>query len=287
MIQKEWKEEKMSDSIIEINSSVIQHGKENNRVYLMKIGNNKPSEIIPVLNTFAKEHDYTKIFAKVNYNYKNTFLENDYNIEAYIPNFYNGETGGLFLGKYFSYERKFLKEKDKIKEILETSFKKEKINSCLILDKGHLLKKASKSDADEIASLYGKVFESYPFPIYTPEYILKTMTENVDYYGIWHGNKLIALSSSEKDLKNQNTEMTDFATLPEYRGYNFAVYLLERMEQDAKEQGLKTAYTIARSISYGMNITFAKMNYAFAGTLANNTNICGNLESMNIWYKHL
>ncbi|HOM70936.1 MAG TPA: putative beta-lysine N-acetyltransferase, partial [Armatimonadota bacterium] len=50
---------------------------------------------------------------------------------------------------------------------------------------------------------------------------------------------------------------------------------------------MKTAYTIARSLSYGMNITFAKQGYQYAGTLTNNTNICGHMESMNVWYKHL
>ena len=37
----------------------------------------------------------------------------------------------------------------------------------------------------------------------------------------------------------------------------------------------------------GMNITFAKHGYHYAGTLNNNTNICGRIESMNVWYKSL
>ncbi len=37
----------------------------------------------------------------------------------------------------------------------------------------------------------------------------------------------------------------------------------------------------------GMNITFAKTGYTYAGTLINNTNISGRLESMNVWYKHI
>ena len=36
-----------------------------------------------------------------------------------------------------------------------------------------------------------------------------------------------------------------------------------------------------------MNITFAKHGYSFAGTLTNNTQISGQLESMNVWYKAL
>jgi putative beta-lysine N-acetyltransferase len=98
---------------------------------------------------------------------------------------------------------------------------------------------------------------------------------------------MIAASSSEMDQPERNTEMTDFATLPEARGQGLATALLGRMEADAAELGLSMAYTIARSPSYGMNITFARMGYAYAGRLKNNTNIGGDFESMNVWYKKL
>lgn len=45
--------------------------------------------------------------------------------------------------------------------------------------------------------------------------------------------------------------------------------------------------TIARAHATGMNIVFARQGYAFAGTLPNNTQIKGDLESTNVWYKHL
>ncbi|MFW5803052.1 MAG: hypothetical protein ACOCWJ_03955 [Verrucomicrobiota bacterium] len=53
------------------------------------------------------------------------------------------------------------------------------------------------------------------------------------------------------------------------------------------QRGLRTAYTIARALSPGMNITVARCGYTFAGTLTNNTNISGQIESMNIWHKSL
>jgi len=54
-----------------------------------------------------------------------------------------------------------------------------------------------------------------------------------------------------------------------------------------KNKGIKTAYTIARAMSAGMNVTFSKTGYRFGGRLKNNTNISGNIESMNVWYKYL
>jgi putative beta-lysine N-acetyltransferase len=81
--------------------------------------------------------------------------------------------------------------------------------------------------------------------------------------------------------------MTDFATHPDWLGHGLAVQLLDVMEDHMTERGICTAYTIARAISPGMNITFAKLGYQFGGCLVNNTNISGRIESMNIWHKPL
>ena len=56
------------------------------------------------------------------------------------------------------------------------------------------------------------------------------------------------------------------------------------METTMNDHGIHTQYTIARALSAGMNITFAKAGYRYAGTLVNNTDISGTIESMNVWY---
>ncbi len=66
-----------------------------------------------------------------------------------------------------------------------------------------------------------------------------------------------------------------------------AVCLLARMEQEMMLRNITTAYTIARALSPSMNISFSKMGYHYGGTLINNTNIDGQIESMNVWYKYL
>ena len=81
--------------------------------------------------------------------------------------------------------------------------------------------------------------------------------------------------------------MTDFAVLEKYRGNNLACHLLGAMEEKLPELGVKTAFTIARAKSFGMNITFAKSGYTYSGTLVNNTDISGQIESMNVWYKNI
>jgi hypothetical protein len=50
---------------------------------------------------------------------------------------------------------------------------------------------------------------------------------------------------------------------------------------------MQTLFSIARALSPAINITFGDAGYTFGGTLINNTNISGRIESMNIWYKQL
>lgn len=142
-------------------------------------------------------------------------------------------------------------------------------------------------DAENMSRIYKAVFPTYPFPITRPQYLIETMHSHIVYFGAEYDHHLAALASSEMNSDNQNVEMTDFATLPRYRGRNLSVVLLKKMESVMQNQGIKTAYTIARAVSAGMNITFAKAGYIYSGTLVNNTNISGNIESMNVWYKTL
>ncbi len=113
------------------------------------------------------------------------------------------------------------------------------------------------------------------------------MRTHVDYYGICEEGKLAAVSSAEKDSDAQNAEMTDFATLPKYRGHGYAGKLLTFMETKMLNENIRCLYTIARAHSAGINILFAKQGYRFGGTLINNTQISGRIESMHVWYKIL
>ncbi len=115
--------------------------------------------------------------------------------------------------------------------------------------------------------------------------LFETMRSHVCYFVAEKDGKIAAASSGEMDTENRNAEMTDFATRPEHRGTGLGSYLLERMEVEMDAIGMPTLYTIARSLSPGMNIVFSKMGYQYAGTLVNNTNISGQIENMNVWYK--
>jgi putative beta-lysine N-acetyltransferase len=138
-----------------------------------------------------------------------------------------------------------------------------------------------------MSRLYKAVFKTYPFPVFDPHFLIESINHHVTYFCIRTDNRIVALAASEKDPDNLAVEMTDFATLSGHRSQGMASCLLKAMEHEMIQQGLKTAFSIARSFSPEINITFVKNGYRYGGTLGNNTNIAGRIESMNIWYKHL
>jgi putative beta-lysine N-acetyltransferase len=277
------------DFLENYNFSLIQHGKLNDRIYLVKLAEEDYPEIIVALDDLAQKNNYTKVLAKVPAGFKDGFLAQGYNTEAFIPSFYLGQEGASFLGKYFSSSRAEEQHEETLKAVLQVALKKAATapQSVTALPPGFSYALAQQDDAMEMAQLYRAVFNTYPFPIDEPQYILTTMKENLLYFSIHHKGKLVALASSEMDSEAQNVEMTDFATLPGYTGQGLASYLLNKMEIEMQKRGFKTAYTIARAYSYGMNVTFAKRSYHYGGTLFNNTNIGGQIESMNVWYRSL
>lgn len=279
----------MFDITEKIGSSTIQHGSNNARIYLMKLASEDAPQIIDHLEDLAKFNGYSKFFAKISEDQAKQFIDRGFKTEAKIPGFYNGKEDAWFLSKYYDKKRASvdLTTSETIKSNIETALKKSKSNANRCLPDGFEFRKLEERDAEDLAELYKVVFKTYPFPIHDPSFIKQVMKDYVIYFGIFDGDRLVSASSCETDEKSQNVEMTDFATHPEYRGKSFGTILLNEMEKYMRKHKYLCTYTIARAMSAAMNITFAKLGYKFSGTLINNTNISGKIESMNVWYKSL
>ncbi len=275
------------DKVERLGNSHIQHGTFNDRIYLMKLSCRDYPDIVNRLNNLAGYHGYSKIFAKVPESAGSLFRKNGYKVEARIPSFYNGEETGLFLGKFLQTNRQNSSDRETIQSVLKTAEEKAALADSPTLPEPMRWRICRPDDAEEMAEVYRHIFKTYPFPIRDPDYLRETMADNVVYFAVECDEKIVSLASSEMYKEDRHVEMTDFATLPEYRRNGLATFLLSVMEEEMRRQGLKLSYTIARAISYGMNITFSRMGYRYSGTLLNNTNISGRLESMNVWYKFL
>lgn len=266
-------------------ASRISHGMDSNRIYLMDLDPSDFPQILPALEQIAEECKYTKIFTKVPARYRPAFQIRGYVIEASVPGFYKGEEDALFLVKYTNPER----SRPELEQL-------EAFQALLLqgseyrhreMDAAYRLRPLDRADAKAMVRVFKEVFATYPFPIYDTAFLIHSMQEDgTRYYGAFKDGELIAISSAECNEEKLNAEMSDFAVLPAHRGQGLAIHLLRLMEEQLKADGYLTFYTIARLHSLPMNKTFYKLGYRYAGTLTRNTQIAGQIESMNVWYKN-
>jgi putative beta-lysine N-acetyltransferase len=305
----------MPDRILELGGSIIQHGEESDRIYALRLDPADMPDVLDDLEEMAVEEGYGKIVAKGRGSDFGEFAARDYQAEALVPRFFGPGEAGVFMGKFLDPERARPGDAGRIEEVLQVALDtaastrrgpgSERAGAGPAdpeLDQGPvpgrdpetasdldglILRGADPDDASAIASCYDTVFESYPFPIQDPAHVREEMEGGTRFFTAWDGGKLVAASSMEPGGAHGTVEMTDFATLPGYRGRGLATRLLTIMDRVGRTSGLRVAYTIARARSYGMNITFARRGYRYGGTLTNNTQIAGAIESMNVWFKPL
>lgn len=277
----------MTDRIEHIGNSTIQHGSLNDRIYLLKFDPGDTQVLLARFKDLSEKNRYSKIFAKIPGPSEKAFLADGFVREAVIPSFYP-EGDCVFMGKFLSAERERCRNRDEIDHIVSIANQKAGAGLKTTTETPVLsIRELLRDDMEELAEVYRTVFARYPFPIFDPEYLIGTMGSQAVYFGCFLDTKLVAASSAEVDWDKGRAEMTDFATLEEYRGKQLALRLLLHMEREMRPRGIEKAYTIARAISCGMNVTFSKAGYTFGGTLINNTHIADGIESMNVWYKTL
>jgi len=276
-----------SDTVLHRGNSVIQHGHFNNRVYVMKLAPAEIPDILRFTDALAHKEGYTKIFVKVPESSVEIFSDDGYISEATVPSFYRGDEPAVFMGKYLDPKRKEIRDATVTANVLSDAFSHAGERTSHVSPDGVSLMHAHAGDADDIALLFRTVFPTYPFPIGDPDYIRETMQGSIRYFVLKKSHILAAVASCEIDMENQNAEVTDFATGPIFRGRGFASLLLHAMETELKKEGIRLAYTICRAGFGPINTVFAGAGYEFGGLLPNNTNICGSVESMNVWYKKL
>ncbi len=247
-------------------------------------------DIIGELSEIARRERYAKIFIKIPVRSVPWFKADGYIIEAVIPRLFRGVEDGCFMSKFLDSDRVHFLPEQKLYELGALLMEKQAYKGDIALADRFSYRRLTVSDIEQMISVYREVFRSYPFPIHDSAYLQKLInTGEVQFFGVFENtrDKLVAISSAEADREGRHAEMTDFATLPEYRGNKLSVFLLKKMEEAMQQMNIDTVFTIARLQSIPMNKTFLSQNYAFGGTLINNTHIAGSIESMNILYKHL
>lgn len=275
------------DIVISLGKSLIQHGSFNDRIYLMKIHPDDAGIIFQLLTDLHTKYNYAKIVMKIPESLEDIY-KSVYTVqEARIPGFYQGDEDALFLSRFIDTARALDDAYDQIQKNIQISLEKTSTPSQIIEPLEWTIREATIEDISQICALYQRTFETYPFSIHEPDYLKKMMNEGVHFFVGETSDGIIAAGSCEIDRYASAVEMSDLAIDAAYKGLGLSKKLLSCMEQQMKEEGIKTTYTICRGGPLPVNRLFARAQYHYGGTLINNTNICGKIESMNVWYKSL
>jgi putative beta-lysine N-acetyltransferase len=276
------------DRIDRLKDTVYQHGPFNDRIYVMRTHREDLDDLLPYLANLATKRRYGKVIAKCPAGCGPAFEAWGARREATIPGYYGGNEDALFMARYFDDERQVERRPQDVTDTLAIATAKAKEPaSRQVRNWDGEARVAGPDDLVEMSRVYRIVFPTYPFPIDDSAFLEQAMQDDVVFFKLAKDGRIGALASAEMDADNRAVEMTDFATLPEFRGEGAAQCLLGAMEEAMRQRGHQTAFTIARAYSTGMNVTFAKHGYAHGGTLTMNTNIGGAIESMNVWSKRL
>lgn len=241
--------------------------------------------IIDRTEQLAEQNNLSKLILKGKHEQLSSLISSGYTLEAIIPLYFQGQDA-YFFTKYRKNDRKnsmfWLQEDEIVRNVKAQRDMKEKD-----VPSSFELRLANEKDAEALAQLFGHVFQVYPTPLNSPEYIQKTMQEDTIYYVYTLNGQIVSTASAEMNLLQGNAELTNCATLIEFRKHGLMKRLLTALEQELSMRHIYCAYTIARALSYGMNAAFYRIGYSYTGRLINNCYIFDKMEDMNVWAKDL
>jgi beta-lysine N6-acetyltransferase len=242
--------------------------------------------VVRYAEELMKETKREKLIIKVRGEHFQAFLEHGYVCESMIDEYFLG-SNMFFLTKYFDAERMrndhWVTEDQIIDSINQMAISLDSI----IPPSQYQLKKVDETDAEQLAILYRSVFQVYPTPLHDADYIKETINDGTIYYAFYNNEKLVSAASAEVNRTYRNAELTDCATLNEHRKHGLMKILLQKLEDELYSQGVFCSYSIARSLSFGMNAVLHQLGYKYRGRLRNNVFIFDKLENMNVWVKNL
>ncbi len=241
--------------------------------------------LVEVVDKLTMEIQATKQILQVRKEQLLSFLRVGYMIEAIIPGYFLG-SDGYYLAKYRTNDRRnsnyWLKEEEILASVRQLVCT---VDGSIPLD--YKVRKATTADCDELASLYRTVFQIYPTPLHDVNYIRKTMTSDTDYFVVEKDGVIVSTASAEINSLQRNAEITNCATLQEHRKQGLMKALVKSLEEELVHKSIFCIFSIARSLSYGINATFQQLGYQYQGRLTNNCYIYDKLEDMNVWVKDL
>lgn len=278
----------MFEKIENIEGALVYHGDMHNRIYFTDADNIDLNVFVPKIKALAKQRNYEKILGRAQESAKGLLQSNGFKVEAKIPGLYNGKTDGYFLADFVSEKRhvndeKSLKTIESVKTIALAA-NKPQTDAHFSIPANTTIRRLDSDDFPLLEELHKKAYKYHPNEIKDEAYFSRLQQLNHSFYGLFENNELLVSTILDVHENESNMEIVDFVTHPDYRGQNLSYFLVQDIKEQMKATGCKTVYAMVRATSYGLNITFSKHGFIFAGTLTNNCMVRNTMESMNVWY---
>lgn len=242
-------------------------------------------EILSYLEDTAKKQKVTKSICLVKEKDIESFIAYGYVIEAIFKWYFQG-VHAYVLCKYFGTERHDMRFEQDENDILR-HVQKQPLEPRKPLNDGFVARQATLEDAQGLSEIYTQCFQVYPTPLKEISYIEKCIQGDTLFYVLTYEGKVVSAASAEMNGREKNAELTDCATLPEFRKYGLMRNLLYLLEEKMRTIGYVSVYSIARALSFGMNKALYQEHFQYTGRLVMNCYIYDKLEDMNLWVKKL
>lgn len=242
-------------------------------------------DVIREIIEFARDQGLGKIIGNCRIRLLKPYKNAGFAVEGLINGFYRGEDA--YCISCFLDSQRSISPRKKEEDLILLQSVKEADDFVPCLDTAFKMRDAAVEDIPQLVALFSSVFETYPSPVFSMEYLQKVMNDKVLFKVITCNDKIVSVASADMDSFNLNAEITDCATYPDYRGKGLLSNLIHQLEYDLREKGFYTLYSLSRAINPGINRALGKLNYKFSGRLANNCHMCGGFEDMNIWVKRI
>lgn len=256
----------------------------NGRLYVQRYAGRPVAALTRRLKALAREHGLDKVVVLARAEDWQAFLARGFVLEGVLDGYFRGAPAyalGYFLTGARRSQRSFEQEQTVLEAALAVS-----PEPPPALPSGCRLMTPAPEQAAELAAVFRQVFETYPTPLYDARYVAKLIKSGEGVFrAVVDGGQVVSAAAAELVPEWGSAEMTNCATLPEYRGAGFMRILLGALEADAAALGIGCLFSIARATSLGMNLALRKAGYAYRGRQVNNCHICGGFEDMNLWVK--
>lgn len=256
----------------------------NERMWVLDYRLGEPERFCRLLYKKAHQFGLGKIVFPARAGDLHFFTRQGFLVEGYAEKYF-GKEDGYFLAAYPDLRRKYNPEQTGERDLLVSVFRRPKKTAGAI-PRGFTVRGADFEDIPAIMDILRKVFVTYPSPVWDPGYLREMIQKELSVFVIACKEGLpVSVSSAEINLTYFRAELTDCATLPEFQGRGLVSALLYELEKRCRAPGISCLYSLVRASSIGMNLAFHRLGYLYRGTLVNNCNIGGRIESMNLWVK--